>query len=239
MTLITNINNQDLIQSFNRFCSLNDIYWPQGKIGGMDIETEFVKQLKRDYPQRTAEDLKTVFSQYNKGELDVRKPRKMSLNFIGQLLSASRDIGRNIHKAEPKTFEPSPLPFNLKSVLKAWEYQFSDWVGMVERKEGMPVGMVMQIDDKWCLDSGFYSVNEFTSDELSIARHQWVTANRNEKRNFLGNGITKSIKQNISSGAGDIDAIARMGAHYNRIRAMGADHYQMPDELVSYVKSIN
>lgn len=234
-TLLSNINNDDLINSLSRFCALNDIYWPTGQVGGLNIETEFVKQLKRDYPQRTDSDMRTIFSEYNKGELEVSKPRKMSLRFIGDLLKASRELKRTIHTPGQQYHTPQKEVVNIDDAKKAWQYQFDDWVKMVEHGHGCPIGKMMEIHDENALNAGIYEAGDFTKAELTAAKESFIASQKREDVNFLGNRIKKSLRQNVPQVSYDIEAVARLGAHYNRMRSLGYDSYELPDEVLTEI----
>ena len=230
---ITNIPLIDLEQTFERFAVLNDLLWPDEEIGGQRMRNEFVKTVQRDWSTLSAEQLKDALSRWQRGETEIRKPRKLSIQFFGQMIFEFRKVERAVNPTlnRHSSYEHKPLPTNPDSVRKAWEYQFEDWLNMVENNGSPPISKVMEIHNRAALLAGIYSKDSYTPEQQKHAIHQFTKADLQENRNFAGDSIKKSLKQDLIKERQFDSHVGLLGAHYNDLIQRGVRRYEIPEEV--------
>ena len=235
-------HESDLIEMLQGFCILNDISWPEEKVSGQDAQTLFVKIIKRDWPSLNLQDLKASIAYWQSGSnTELRKPRKLTLHFFGQLISAWRSMNRPSSQVSQNKYNGSsekPTQYTLEQRQKAlktsWQLQYKSWIAMCEGGCLPPWSKVMEIHDSLCLKHGIYKEGDFSNSELSKAKHDFFKADERFNKE-KGKKEFKNVANIIKPKANQIDisAISRLGAHYNRICANGVQDYFAHEVLLN------
>lgn len=224
---------EDVTQIIQAFCQLNDIV--------VDDLHMFVSVIKRDWPTLSIENLKAVIAYWHAGTVDIRKPRKFTLRFFGEIVSAWRNsnvtkniVDSNRHSDAKPEFK-QPLATVLTNAAKAWDIQYHDWCKMLHAGSKAPWRHVMCIDDKLCLIAGIYKENAFSKIEIARAQAQYLKGYKriDEDAKHVRKAI--NIANVVKTSSVDMQRVGRLGAYYNSLIAKDVIQLIMPDSVVNVV----
>lgn len=224
---------EDVTAILQAFCQLNDII-----VEDMHM---FVSVIKRDWPTLSLENLKEVIAYWHAGTVDIRKPRKFTLRFFGEIVSAWRNsnVTKNIvysnRHSDAKPEFKQPLETVLIIASKTWDYQYKNWQRMFDAGASAPWGTVMCIDDKLCLKAGIYQENTFTKAEITKAQMQYLKGFKRLDEDAKQVRKAINIANVVKASAVDMQRVGRLGAYYNSLIECNITELIMPDSVVNVI----
>ncbi len=225
---------EDVTALLQAFCQLNDIV--------VEDLHMFVSVIKRDWPTLTLDNVKAVIAYWHAGTVDIRKPRKFTLRFFGEMVTAwhTSNVTKNIvdsnrHSTTEVEEFKRPLAEVLATAVKAWDIQYYDWCKMVEAGGTSPWGYVMCLDDKLCLQAGIYQENTFNKVEIAKAQAQYLKGYKRMDEDAKHVRKAINIANVVKASSVDMQRVGRLGAYYNSMLEQDAGELIMPDSVVNVI----
>lgn len=198
---------------------------------------ELWSQIFRAWPRTELETYEQAWEFWIDGNTDIKKPHKNSVFFINQILRAHLNSTRKVQTG-PKFQHHTPRgpKPDISNIYKSWEYQYEDWVNMIEGRGSGGIGKMYEIQDENALEFGLYKKTDFTDQEIKEASHAFHQAARQAKTNFYANRLKSTIKRIDKTPEYNNEALGRIGAYFTRIRlAQNPETYLLPNPIAEAI----
>ena len=224
MKRLKDIDHNELLTHIAGFCNRNNMEFEEKQLpNGRSSRHDFIKVLQMNHGNIGWQAFSDALKNWQNGIYDIRKERRISMWFIGQILKAHRESSQTANIVDSNRFTgeyqapPKTKEQRIETLKSAWEIWFNDWVQMMRGAEKLPLGasVVFPDFDNQCLQTGVYSEDDFTNEEIDQA---WNVYNRAYER------VTKSQSKNRNQYLKVIKnrksvnkiAIGRFGAWFTR-----------------------
>ncbi len=235
---ITGYSHNDLAKAFVQFCALNDILFEDDAVpySKHKFKDHLAISFQRDYSTLEMDDFKQALLLWQRGSTDIRKPRKLSMHFIGKIINTFRSsnqtnntVNQNRHSDQVEADKPKTGESWEKTVRRNYPIIVAEWQQIRDKQIGMPIRILLEHYDNLFIDAKIYDADTFDPDLILSTYRAWQRVESMQQQSFL-----KKIENKSRKGARRMEvdrvAIGRVGCYFNTL-SNGIEH-EPPQEII-------